>query len=304
MEGLRRKMRGAAAGGLAALGWMAIAGMAQAEWEAPEEDRQVPNPIERTSESVEIGHKLYRENCETCHGAEGRGDGPGARVLEARLPDFTNKAWADTKTDGEWFYKISVGKDPMVGYEDFLEEDEIWHTVNFVRSLSAGLIAKSGTATAVANTMLAQADEELMAAEPTPEADTPEGAAPAVGEGEAGASEAQAEAPVEGEAHGQEAHEAVTVANPPQQENGGAGHGEDVAHGEPHPAGAESFDPKAIRNYETTGAKGPLVWALVLPVLIGGLFVAFQKMVPPPPGSEAPAGGGHGHGDDHGHGHH
>lgn len=313
MEGFWRGMRRAgklALGGVAALGWMALAGGAQAEWQAPEEERQVPNPVERTAESVEIGHKLYRENCETCHGAGGRGDGPGARVLEARLPDFTDKAWADTKTDGEWFYKISVGKDPMVGYEDFLEEDEIWHTVNFVRSLSAGLGGTAASTTVVANTVLAQAEEASVS--------DAEAAEEAAGSDAAAAEAVATDSAVEAEAHGEEVHgAAVAEAHEGGDPHGDAAHGDEAgheashgeaahgeAHGEAHGAGAADFDPRGIANYESTHAKAPLNWALIVSVLIGGVFVAFQKMVPPPPGSEAPAGGGHGHDDGHGHGHH
>lgn len=306
MQGLRTKFRSFGMGALSLFALGASAPVA-AEWIIPEEERQVANPVERTAESVEIGRELYEQNCETCHGPAGTGDGPGARVLEARMPNLQDTEWAAEKTDGEWFYKIAVGKDPMVGYEDFLEEEEMWHVVNYVRSLSlAG--AHSGPS-AGDSFVVAQAEsagpgtEETSTEPPAGESDeahagdedpTTEAAAPEVAE----------EAPAEGhnaQTHG-EAH-AEQHAGDPADEHADEDHSTTAAHGghddhgdaghSPPPA---DFNPKAISNYEAGYAKGPLVWALVLPILIGGVFVLFQKMVPPPPAEEAPA-----HGDDHGH---
>ena len=35
------------------------------------------------------GHTLYTENCASCHGASGHGDGPIAEGLDATMPDLT-----------------------------------------------------------------------------------------------------------------------------------------------------------------------------------------------------------------------
>jgi mono/diheme cytochrome c family protein len=301
---------GAILGGLLALG----AAPASAEWTAPEEERQVLNPVERTAVSVEAGHKLYRENCETCHGLAGMGDGPGARVLEARLPNLQDTEWASAHTDGEWFYKISVGKDPMVGYEDFLEEEEIWDVVNYVRSLS---VAQADAAAPPAGTDEAPAADEEAPTEETHEEDAPvEEHAAESGEEHAGhgeeaeghGGEAATETHAEGDdaAHGEHVSDDVHPEGAEHEDDdhhaaaaGHGGHGGADHGGAARPAPPANFDPTALSNYESTHAKAPLVWALILPVIIGGIFVAFQKMVPPP--VPEPAAGGHGHGDDHGH---
>jgi mono/diheme cytochrome c family protein len=105
------------------------------KWVAPDEYRQMANPGDAHAASVETGG-LFMENCATCHGAAGAGDGPGSRVLEGPHAEHGRCGLGRRQTDGEWFYKIATGKDPMIGYEDFLEDVEIWHLVNFVRDLS------------------------------------------------------------------------------------------------------------------------------------------------------------------------
>ncbi len=39
------------------------------------------------------GEEVYQVNCEPCHGAEGKGDGPAARFLEAMPRDLTAGDW-------------------------------------------------------------------------------------------------------------------------------------------------------------------------------------------------------------------
>ena len=54
---------------------------------------------------------LYTLRCVMCHGWEGRGDGPSARMLgsAAKMPDFTNAAWQATKKDEAWAAVIVKG---------------------------------------------------------------------------------------------------------------------------------------------------------------------------------------------------
>lgn len=42
--------------------------------------------------SGESGAALYRLNCASCHGAEGRGDGPVAKSMAVTVPDLTRIA--------------------------------------------------------------------------------------------------------------------------------------------------------------------------------------------------------------------
>ena len=62
---------------------------------------------------------LYESLCFTCHGLTGRGDGPGAAVLDPKPRTFTDAAWQDSVTD-EHIHKTivfggaAVGKSPMM----------------------------------------------------------------------------------------------------------------------------------------------------------------------------------------------
>ena len=45
-----------------------------------------------TAELLARGRDLYRQECAVCHGAQGRGDGPGGLALKPRPRDFTARA--------------------------------------------------------------------------------------------------------------------------------------------------------------------------------------------------------------------
>jgi mono/diheme cytochrome c family protein len=248
---MRRTLTCAAGAALLTLGASGI----RAQWTAPEEKRRMQNPVARTADSVQAGRMLFLESCATCHGAGGAGDGPGSRILESPIPNLADASWAADRTDGEWFYKVATGKDPMIGYEDFFEEVEMWHLVNFMRNLTLEETVE-----------VAQADADLV-----PESAPMAESAPAT------------------EAFGDEAS-AATEADESEHEAAGA-------HADPGTAGGPvEFDPRGITNYTSTQAKGPLALALLFSVLMGAVFVAFQRMVPAPPAPEPKA-------DDHGHGH-
>jgi len=58
---------------------------------ATESDFEIPasaidrkNPIAASEETLSAGRVLWRSHCETCHGPLGKGDGPNARLHEAR----------------------------------------------------------------------------------------------------------------------------------------------------------------------------------------------------------------------------
>ena len=44
-------------------------------------------------------NELYESRCESCHGAEGHGDGPGAMALGKPPANFSNKKWQKKVTD-------------------------------------------------------------------------------------------------------------------------------------------------------------------------------------------------------------
>jgi mono/diheme cytochrome c family protein len=107
------------------------------KWEAPEAARTAENPIPATPEAVQDGLSLYKKNCLTCHGTQGRGDGPAAQFIESSPTDISDPEVQSRVTDGEVFWKISEGRNPMPSFKKKLSEDERWKLVHYVRRLRA-----------------------------------------------------------------------------------------------------------------------------------------------------------------------
>lgn len=116
-------------------------------WEAPPEAKSVKNPVKPTEESIKRGKEIYQKKCLMCHGEKGDGSGPVAKQLKTPPGDLRDAKMMQEMTDGELFWKITNGRDPMPRFEKMLSDDERWHVVNYVRTLSSqgGAQTNSGT---------------------------------------------------------------------------------------------------------------------------------------------------------------
>jgi mono/diheme cytochrome c family protein len=107
---------------------------------APESAKSDENPVQATADSVSLGEELFQEiGCNGCHGDAGTGDGPASAGLEPSPRNFTNGAWQQARTDGELRYTIFHGSEgtAMIANEAMFDDpDDVWHVVNFIRSLS------------------------------------------------------------------------------------------------------------------------------------------------------------------------
>ena len=100
-------------------------------WDIPVQEARRLNPIEVSPQSLQQGETLYRQNCTSCHGYSGFGDGPQAKGL--RVPPANLHHAARHYSDGELFYIIRKGRDPMPAWEDKLSQDELWNLINYLR---------------------------------------------------------------------------------------------------------------------------------------------------------------------------
>ncbi len=93
------------------------------------------NPILPDPESIAIGRSLFADNCVSCHGSGGRGDGPLAAQLDP--PPLDLAVHVPLHPDGELFAFIKWGIDgtAMVGFGEQFEDTEIWHVVNFLQTI-------------------------------------------------------------------------------------------------------------------------------------------------------------------------
>ena len=107
----------------------------KAQWIAPAAEARKKNPVAVTESSLGAGQKIYLRRCLACHGKTGNGDGPDAADLgidPAKLSDPAIRA----ETDGELFWKITVGKKPMPNYGTRLSPTDRWNVINYLRSLA------------------------------------------------------------------------------------------------------------------------------------------------------------------------
>jgi mono/diheme cytochrome c family protein len=151
------------------------------QWPEKEPDEYVVSPPprprvdtpERAAGSVALGHELYASKdaqCVQCHGPEGAGDGEKTDLYDdwnerkrraparlftlpiQRLParDFREGAFRGGDRPEDLYLRIHIGINgtpmpgvgPMPGIDGALTPEEIWHVVDYVRSLAPG--ARSG----------------------------------------------------------------------------------------------------------------------------------------------------------------
>ncbi len=104
------------------------------DWKAPPTVVNRPNPVPANATTIAAGQKLYVSNCMICHGAAGKGDGPGGAALEKRPTDLGARVRAGA-TDGELFWKISEGRSPMLSWKGSLTETQRWELVDYIKTL-------------------------------------------------------------------------------------------------------------------------------------------------------------------------
>ncbi|HIM95230.1 MAG TPA: cytochrome c [Gammaproteobacteria bacterium] len=92
------------------------------------------NPVSANMHSVNQGEQIFQKNCISCHGKSARGDGPLAKTL---TPKPTNlRMMSGMHADGDFAWKISNGRGAMPAWKEMLKQEQIWHVVNYIQSLS------------------------------------------------------------------------------------------------------------------------------------------------------------------------
>jgi mono/diheme cytochrome c family protein len=141
-------MRSAIVAGLAVVGVMALgvvgeAGQAKpaAPAKSPAAAKAMKNPVAADAASVDAGKAVFAKYCRACHGAEGKGDGPGAAMIKDVNPaNLTDAKWDHGSTDGEIFTTIHDGIGPkftMDSWEGRIKDQDIWNVVNYIKTLKA-----------------------------------------------------------------------------------------------------------------------------------------------------------------------
>ncbi len=107
-------------------------------WVAPPDAAAVKNPVPSTPQNIDAGKSLYEDNCLSCHGDSGAGDGIAAQGLSVKPANFTDPKLMKSETDGALFWKISNGKGPMPSWKGSLSDTERWQLVDYIRTFLKG----------------------------------------------------------------------------------------------------------------------------------------------------------------------
>lgn len=106
-----------------------------------------------TAESIAQGKELFQTlKCTECHGTAGRGDGPSASSLRDNkgnpIPPYDFAAGSRFKcgqTDQDLARILLTGMDgtPMPTFADYLQGDQVWDLVHYLRTLQANRKSKT-----------------------------------------------------------------------------------------------------------------------------------------------------------------
>jgi mono/diheme cytochrome c family protein len=107
---------------------------------APDQIVQLENPVPADDASIARGLELFQVNCAVCHGEQGDGQGLIVPHFEAngapRLPaDLTADRMVQV-ADNHFYNIVTNGLPPLMPpFGDLIPGDDIWHLVNYIRTL-------------------------------------------------------------------------------------------------------------------------------------------------------------------------
>ena len=97
-------------------------------------DGPLRNPFPPTAESLQAGQLSYQKNCQACHGAAGRGDGPAAQGLDPPPADLVVHVPLHPEQDLFGFVRGGIPGTAMVPLGDAVSDEEIWHVINYIKT--------------------------------------------------------------------------------------------------------------------------------------------------------------------------
>lgn len=123
------------------------------DWTVP----PVPSPeliaatAEPTVDPMVAGKQTFMTICITCHGPEGKGDGPASATLNPKPRNLTDASYMSQINDRYLFELISrggvaVGKSPLMPPQPSLSAQDLNSVIAYVRSLSGTAAAGGNTA--------------------------------------------------------------------------------------------------------------------------------------------------------------
>lgn len=124
--------------------------------------------LSTTKAELAQGKVIYEQNCASCHGLTGAGDGEKAAGLQSRPASWTDQSTLAALSADSMVALVLNGKGEMPAYRDQLDEDQAYAAAAYIRTLgyaSAGQPVEAAQATPAA-----AADETPAAGAQTPAA--------------------------------------------------------------------------------------------------------------------------------------
>lgn len=108
----------------------------------PAEYAALTNPVAEDQASFTRGATVFANNCASCHGDGGMGDGPAAGTLDPAPAPLAHTT--QMMGDNYLFWRVSEGGIPfdsaMPAWKEILTEQQRWDVINYVRALGAGKV--------------------------------------------------------------------------------------------------------------------------------------------------------------------
>ncbi|MFN8671590.1 MAG: cytochrome c [Candidatus Sericytochromatia bacterium] len=84
---------------------------------------------------AKAGKKVYDQNCTSCHGAKGKGDGAAAAALNPKPNNFSLGKFKYGSGDADLAKTIKNGKGPMPPWGAVLSGKDVDNVIAYIRSL-------------------------------------------------------------------------------------------------------------------------------------------------------------------------
>lgn len=104
----------------------------------PETYRSTPVPFDVIS--ISNGAAIFAQNCVSCHGPQGKGNGIIAKTFNPPPADLLTEPHTARHTAGDFFHWLTFGikNTGMPGFSGNLSEEDRWDVVNYMHGMSRG----------------------------------------------------------------------------------------------------------------------------------------------------------------------
>ena len=108
----------------------------------PETYQSTPVPFDAIS--ISNGSVLFSQNCTSCHGPQGKGNGILAKTFNRPPADLLTEPHTARHTAGDFFHWLTYGiaATGMPGFSNNMSEEDRWDVVNYMHGMSRGYQAR------------------------------------------------------------------------------------------------------------------------------------------------------------------